>query len=108
MKMPNIQIEPRITYGNIASVLATAAAVGYLWAATQADLNSMRQRMDHEAGIVAERRVAADGRAAQVETRMRALEIGFASATADIKSIAAMVGRIEGKIDQIYERGRAP
>ena len=87
------QFDGTVSLGNLLSIATVVVGLAISWA----QLDARMAAIEREQNVLgaAER---------QSEGRIRTLEVGFASATSDIKAIAQMIARIEAKLDQLSER----
>lgn len=96
-----VQLENKITLGNVLTILAMLAAVitGY------ANLKAEQTRLGEKLGSIEQaelgRAAAYDGRHTNHEGRIRAVEIAQASQSSDLRNIQIGINEIKGALDRL-------
>lgn len=98
------QIDPRVSLGNVLTVVAFLVSTGVLWGATQAEIKALHDRAEAQAKTLQEGRIERTQALAGHEGRIRALEAGAARDGARLDAILQALTRIEARLDRTEVR----
>lgn len=99
-----MQFENKITLGNILTIVALFIGLAAGYSNLESRLSAQAEKVAAMDQVIRERIVLAESRAANTDTRMRAVEVMQASQTSDLRNIQVGINDIKATLERLGDK----